>query len=107
MKPKVDRTTDDAISRRAAIYALNMIGSVDTDADREYAMKVFMSLPSVQPQMEAIEVVRCAHCRNWYAYADEQFGYCRRECWEDDGQYRLNVETNHDDYCSYGERRDG
>lgn len=63
--------------------------------------------PIWKQEIEKVEVVRCAHCRNWYAYADKLFGCCRREYWDDDGQYRLNVETNHDDYCSYGERRDG
>lgn len=41
---------DDMISRQAAIDALDMIGSIDTDSDREYARKVFMSLPPVQPE---------------------------------------------------------
>lgn len=58
-------------------------------------------------QRDLVEVCRCEYCRNWYAFPDKKFGYCRRECWDDDGQYRLKVETNHDDYCSYGERRDG
>lgn len=39
---------DRVISLKAAIDALDMIGSVDTDADREYAREVFMSLPSAQ-----------------------------------------------------------
>lgn len=53
------------------------------------------------------EVVRCKNCKDWYPFADKLFGYCRREYWDDEGQYRLKVETNHDDYCSYGERRNG
>ena len=44
----------DLISRQAAIDALDMIGSVDTDADREYAREVFMSLPSAQPEPQWI-----------------------------------------------------
>ena len=56
---------------------------------------------------DLVEVVRCKDCKNWYAFSDKKFGYCRRECWDDDAQYRLKVETVHDDYCSYGEGRDG
>lgn len=52
-------------------------------------------------------VVRCKDCKDWYAGANKLYGYCRRECWEDDGKYRLKVETAHDDYCSYGEQKDG
>lgn len=54
----------------------------------------------------AQKVLRCKYCKDWYPFSDKLFGYCRREFWDDDGQYRLKVETNHDDYCSYGERRD-
>ena len=49
---------DDLISRQAAIDALDMIGSVDTDADRKYAMEVFMSLPSAQPEYEELDFVQ-------------------------------------------------
>lgn len=66
---------DDLISRRAAIDALDMIGSVDTDADREYAREVFMSLPSAQP-----EIIRCKDCGKQPVCRFSQFqgnnGYC-------------------------------
>ncbi len=42
----------DCISRHAAIDALDSIGSLDTDADMEYAREVFEALPSVQPEPE-------------------------------------------------------
>lgn len=42
---------DDTISRRAAIDALESIGSIDTEADKEYARSVFEALPSAdRPQ---------------------------------------------------------
>lgn len=41
---------DDTISRQAAIDALNRIGSLDTDADMEYAKGIFERLPSAQPK---------------------------------------------------------
>ena len=43
---------DDLISRQNAIDALDQIGSLDTDADREYARSVFESLPSAQPEQK-------------------------------------------------------
>lgn len=45
---------EDAVSRQAAIDALNAIGSLDTDADREYARQVFEELPSAQPEQQWI-----------------------------------------------------
>ena len=67
----------ELISRQAAIDALDMIGSVDTDADREYAREVFMSLPSAQPQRKkgkwikhiddlypAESTIECSVCHN-------------------------------------------
>ena len=52
--PELDNKFGDLISRQAVIDALDMIGSVDTDADREYAMEVFMSLPSAQPDSKEL-----------------------------------------------------
>lgn len=85
-----DRTTDDAISRRAVIGALDMIGSVDTDADREYARKVFMSLPSVQPQ-RWISVTEALPDRGKTVLITNDKGNVRSgrfrgvEFWKDDG----------------------
>lgn len=39
---------NDIIYRRSAIDALGEIGSLDTEADREYAIEVFKQLPSAQ-----------------------------------------------------------
>lgn len=41
---------DDTISRRVAINALESIGSIDTEADKEYARSVFEALPPAQPE---------------------------------------------------------
>lgn len=49
----------DLIDRQTAIEALNLIGSLDTEADREYAVEVFEMLPSAQP-----DIVRCKECKN-------------------------------------------
>ena len=52
----------------------------------------------------AEEITCCEKCKKWYPFPDRLFGYCRLDCWANNGMYR---ETAHDDYCSYGERRDG
>lgn len=66
-----------------------------------------LQYPQKEQKRDLVEVVRCEYCRNWYAFPDKKFGYCRREWWDDEGQYRLKVETNHEDFCSYGVSRDG
>lgn len=43
---------DDCVSRQTALDALENIGSLDTEADKEYARSVFEALPSVTPQPE-------------------------------------------------------
>jgi len=49
---------DDLISRQAAIDALESIGSLDTEADREYARSVFEALPSAQTERKKGEWVK-------------------------------------------------
>lgn len=50
---------DDTISRVMAINALESIGSIDTEADKEYARSVFEALPSAQPeQTKMIKEIR-------------------------------------------------
>lgn len=85
------RKSDDTISRRVAINALESIGSIDTEADREYARSVFEALPSAdRPKGEWIgeadgysdgELVYdtwyCSNCD--YAVDDEEYptwNYC-------------------------------
>jgi hypothetical protein len=46
---------NDTISRKAAIDALDRIGSLDTEADKKYARSVFEALPSAQPERESGE----------------------------------------------------
>lgn len=47
---------DDSISRQAAIDALDRIESLDTEADKKYAISVFEELPSVQPEPLTLRV---------------------------------------------------
>ena len=43
------------------------------------------------------ELVRCKECRYWQEYKDEHF--CNN-------MYGLHEDTNADDFCSYGERKE-
>ena len=58
--------------------------------------------PQENGKLDLVNVVRCQYCKDWHPFPDKLFGYCRREYWDDDGQHRLKIETNHDDYRSYG-----
>ncbi len=80
---------DDVIYRQAAIEALESIGSLDTDADREYARGIFNALPSAQP-----EIVFCKQCK-YFEDADEDFG----DAW----CYAWGNTTAGDQFCSCGE----
>lgn len=78
---------DDTISRRAAIDALESIGSIDTEADKEYARSVFEALPSAQP-----EIIRCEDCKY----------YIDNRCYKIKA---LDDLRGSNDFCSYAERR--
>lgn len=55
------------------------------------------------------EVVRCKDCRSWEEVGVDpitsyRFGYCQHYQWQDvEG---LEKETNGNDFCSYGERKE-
>ena len=59
---------------------------------REDVKRIFENAPTV----DAVEVVRCKDCRHW------TMGYCNHFAY-----YDYEPMTNEDDYCSYGERREG
>lgn len=79
---------DDTISRQAAIDALESIGSIDTEADKEYARSVFEALPSAQP-----EIIKCKECKHWFDI--------------DDGRqkHRMCADICGDWFCADAERR--
>ena len=58
---------------------------------------------SRQPAADVAPVVRCKDCKHYIATGlDKEFG-CEIFC----GCYDRPYRTEPDDYCSYGERRDG
>lgn len=63
------RKSDDTISRRMAINALESIGSIDTEADKEYARSVFEALPSTQSGSAEKDIrAMCGECDAWNIY---------------------------------------
>jgi hypothetical protein len=58
---------------------------------------------------DCVEVVRCKDCRKWKTRGKDEIlgtemGWCDCSQWEND---YYNIETESDDFCSYGERREG
>ena len=95
---------DDYISKRVALYALakempslttpDGCGEFDHDiqiADEAFvdSMHVIYDLPSA----DVVEVVRCKDCKRYIRH-DKRCGF-----W--------NYGVRQDDWCSYGERKDG
>ena len=92
------KTMAEYIGREAAKHEL-LSGAVCVNHP-EYLMKddalhVIDSIPAA----DVVEVVRCKDCKYWQ---DNNDGYPHQECrWS-------NYETpDPDDYCSYGERKEG
>ena len=95
MKDPIERqdAIDDTISRRAAIDALDRIGSLDTEADRKYARSIFEALPSAHLQRACVNCGRTINNGGWYA----------------DGRTRCPIEEHYalpkDGYCHLWEKR--
>ena len=51
-----------------------------------------------QPTVDAVEVVRCKDCKYWQESVDGVSKWC---------PLLMDKETKADDFCSYGERREG
>lgn len=86
---------------------------IDADAMRQdwlengeneyvYDTNAFLDSIDEQPTIDAVPVVRCKDCEHFRDYTDRHFirwTYCIMRS--------KPVETDPDDYCSYGERKDG
>lgn len=68
----------------------------------EHLTQLLRDLISKQPAADVVEVVRCSQCKHYDGKA------CELLC-EDADQYSTGHSTYMDDndYCSYGERKDG
>ena len=88
---------NDLISRQAAIDALHMhlMYRMGTDSNKKRLDEWINNLPSAQPTVDAVPVIRCKDCKHYYAL-NEVRGNC--------SEYNF-VEKIPIDYCSWAERR--
>ena len=71
-------------------------------------VQVYYSAASIVkelPDADVVEVVRCKDCKNWRHETDGMIDHyeCNVFC----GCYGRGYMTGADDFCSYGERKDG
>ena len=69
-------------------------------------LDIAAGLLRVAPAADVAPVVRCRECKNWLpggykSIADPQNPQCGGRCWYS------NVARFENDFCSYGERKDG
>ena len=70
----------------------------------EFLFAVIRGIIENQPAADVVEVVRCKNCEYFIAskykpfcqYHTNNAGYCDEACW-----------VNENDFCSYGERKEG
>ena len=67
-----------------------LLDYLGADKEEDLQPVVVMEFVESIPAADVVEVVRCSQCKHWYQ------GDC----------YRLEL-SRPDDYCSYGERKDG
>ena len=86
----------DLISRQAAIDAME---SISDSICEQQAIDALCELPSAQ-----LEIIRCKDCK-WYDADGEEMA-TQGHCWYKNGEPVMqNMKPN--DYCSYGEKKDG
>ena len=69
------------------------------DGIREDVQQIFENAETV----DAVEVVRCRDCKHWVKFESSLIGEVK--CCT--GQGSVNIQKEPDDFCSYGERKDG
>ena len=96
------KKTAELIERQAAIdaalaYFVEFLGGAFHEDEQKRLVKIFNNLPSAQPTVDAVPVIRCRDCRyskEWYN--DKRL--CDMWCETYTGVFS-------DDYCSRAERK--
>lgn len=98
------------IEREALFEKLHEVGGCDADtgtwaAGYDAAIDLVIAILEKEPAADVVEVVRCEKCK--FGKYDEQENkvLCIRMKNIGDGELYVYNELN--DYCSYGERKDG
>lgn len=86
------------INRTQALSDLRS-GFFPQDVEHTEAVSIAKRIIEGLPVVDVVEVVRCKECR-WFRREENTSSSFDGSC---DARY---CETNGDDYCSYGERRD-
>lgn len=73
------------------------------DPERAYGWNDLLKILEAAPTVPAVEVVRCRDCKNWHKFESSLTG----EVMCCTAQGCMNVQKEPDDFCSYGERKDG
>lgn len=90
-----------------ALLVANMYGNTAPIIHRTYAENLIKNAPTV----DSVEVVRCRECKHFRHYGKTSLfingknikaGWCLRRISYDE-EYRMTA----DDFCSYGERKEG
>lgn len=76
---------------------------IDADAVKRILagsrFKYIRNFLNKQPTIDAVPVVRCKDCKRFVENKEALVTYCKREL--------KNLYVKPDDFCSYGERKDG
>ena len=95
---------NDLISRQSAIDAVEKAKTARSEDGEIFCAKInaqmnIQLLPSIQPTIDAVEVVRCKDCKHMkYAIDKAKNGIC--------AALGALIIMNGNDYCSYGERKE-
>ena len=92
--------SDKYILRSGAIDAIKRNSGTLYTREAEFLFRKVVSLLNNAPAADVAEVVRCKDCDAWkrnVGIVDSPNGHC----------FEHDIDTNGQDFCSYGERREG
>lgn len=89
----------DLITKDFALYVVHYFASMLTWSKEDILSEIDRTIKEAKPA-DAVPVVRCKDCK-WAEYGKDYEPYCNH--WKS-GLY-ANIKD--DDFCSYGERREG
>lgn len=84
-------------------------GALLKELERFPHLQMAGSIVRSMPKEDVDPVVRCKECRSWDEVGTDpvtnyRFGFCRHYQWQDVEGWEK--ETNGQDFCSYGERKE-
>ena len=92
----------DLITKDFALYVVHYFASMLTWSKEDILSEIDRTIKEAKPA-DAVPVVRCKDCKHWNCWRNSGEG--SGDCLLDEGYATLA--TQHYDFCSYGERREG